>query len=619
MTGLPRASRQDGTYPRPQLVRPAHRPLDVEVGFAHDDHDAGLEAHWETDPTPFDRTIRLPFAPEAAASGIGDAGYHPCVWYRIVLGPEDLAAAGHAPGRRLLLWFGAVDHEATVFVDGRLVGHHRGGQTAFSLDITAALADGPGHVVVVRAFDDPLEAGVPRGKQDWRPRPHSIWYERTTGIWRTVWLESVPALHVARLGWRFDAARRRVVAEVELNRRPSRAATVTVELAHDGVLLARATRVAVERVLQVEVRLDGPRAPDLEMFLWSPGRPVLLDAEVRLAGPGEPDAVASYLGLREVTTRAGSLAINGRPTFLRGVLEQGYWPASGFTAPDSGALRAEVELILALGFNLARVHQKVEDPRFHYWADRLGLLLWAETAAAYRFDTAAVADLTAEWEESVRSRSSHPSIVAWVPFNESWGIPQVARDPAQQAFSRGLADLTRALDPTRPVVSNDGWEHTDSDLLTVHDYEAEPAVLRTRYAPAGLAALLAGAAGPAGPPLVAGDRQREGAPVVVSEFGGVAFEPSPVAGGWGYSAAGGAADYEQRVAGILGAFEGAAVAGFCWTQLTDTLQEVNGLCDGERRPKLPAASIRRLVTGVSPAAGAPSPCDGGRPDPAPAG
>ncbi len=588
------ASAGDGTYPRPQLVRPAFVALDRPAGFAYDDELVGLDSGWQRDPARFDREILLPFPPESAASGIGETGHHPCVWYRLIITDADLAAAGHGPGRRLLLHLGAVDYEATVWVDGTMVGTHEGGQAAFTFDVTAALRVGAGdHEVVVRAFDDPLDPRMPRGKQDWLPEPHLIWYHRTTGIWRTVWLESVPPLHVERVAWRCDVPTHRVIATVELNRRPAPGTEVAVAVSLAGRLLAVAAVAADDRVARLTLDLSGAdTGGHHEELLWSPERPVLLDAGVAVGD----DAASSYLGVREVTVGPDALRLNGRRFVLRSVLEQGYWPASHLAARPE-ALRAEVELILSLGFNSARVHQKVEDPRFHFWADRLGLTLWGETAAAYVFDSLAVARLTREWVDIVRAYESHPSIIAWVPFNESWGVFGIERDAQQQAFVQALTELTRALDPTRPVVSNDGWEHLGSDLLTVHDYADSGAVLAGRYTTAGLDGLLA-ATGPADHPLAVGGwaARLRALPVLLTEFGGVHFAPGASdRGAWGYSSAADAADFERCVRDLASAARGApALAGSCWTQLTDTLQEANGLCDADRVPKLPVETLRAI-------------------------
>lgn len=597
-----RASQQDGTYPRPQLVRERAVLLDRQVGFAHDDQEVGLAEHWfePASAQRFDRQIQLPFAPETELSGINDKGFHPCVWYRIELSSDDLAATGHGDGRRLLLHLGAVDYEAMVWADGHLVATHTGGQVGFTADLTDALdAEAETHVVVVRAHEDPLDTRQPRGKQDWLAEPHSIWYHRTTGIWRTVWLESVPAVHVTRLAWRADIVRHQVSATIELNQRPSEPVEVEVVIGFGGQEQLGQVRTKLsERSTQVTIDLPAATNGVDERLLWSPDNPALMDAGVVVGD----DQVRSYLGYRSVGITGSGMVINGRPFYVRSVLQQGYWPQSHLTAPSVQALRDEAQLILDLGLNSARIHQKVEDPRFMFFADTMGLTLWGETAAAYAFDSLAVARLTTEWVDIVRGYESHPSIIAWVPFNESWGVSDIANSPAQQAFTRSLTDLSRALDPTRPVISNDGWEHTNSDLLTIHDYEWRREVLQDRYTQEGLEQMVA-TAGPAGRVLVVeGDWNAPSvvdAPVLVTEFGGVEFITRPSADEtWGYSSASDPADFEQRVRAITEPIRGASlVHGFCWTQLTDTLQEANGLCDEHRTPKLPLETYRDIFLG----------------------
>lgn len=596
------ASTQDGTYPRPLMMRSAYADFDRVCDFAYDDERRGIAEGWVHRPEMFDRRITLPFAPESEASGIGETGYHSVVWYRLPLTAADLDAAGwQRQGDRLLLHFGAVDHAADVWVNGSHVTHHKGGQTAFSVDITETLdAETEEHVVVVRAEDDPLDATLPRGKQDWKSEPHAIWYYRTTGIWRTVWLEAVPAVHVDSLCWRPDVAQATVRMELRLNRRPAIPAQVEVVIAHDGEELARLAVRAVEQSLVMNIPLDGQRnGQQQHELLWSPARPVLLDAEVTVSTVESTDTVASYLGLRSVGTADGHFLLNDKPYYLRSVLQQGYWPTSHFTAPSLDTLRQEAELILELGFNALRIHQKVEDPRFLYWCDRLGLLVWGETAAAYEFDDLAIQRLTAEWVEIIRQYRSHPSIVTWVPFNESWGIQHGAHDPAQRAYAVGLTNITRALDPSRPVISNDGWEHSDSDLWTFHDYEASGEVLRERYATRESLERMIHGVGPAGHIMSLTEVNEITEPIMLTEFGGVSYITGEAPeNSWGYSAATGSEDYERRLRDIMEAVQASQVlSGFCYTQLTDTHQETNGLCDAERRPKLPIADIARMIRG----------------------
>ncbi|ANP71298.1 Glycosyl hydrolase family 2 [Cryobacterium arcticum] len=623
-----RASRQTGDYPRPQLVRPHWHELAGEWDFAFDDTDAGEAARWYVEAR-FERTIQVPFPFESAASGIHDTGFHPVVWYSRRFGATELRAAGLNPstdaGQRVHLHFGAVDYRARVWIDGRFVGEHEGGQTPFSFDITDVLdlthRTAPEHTVVVRAADDPLDAAQPRGKQDWRLDPHSIWYHRTSGIWQPVWLEVTGSTSVTVLHWTPDLVAGTVTVRVDLSRRPPAGSRLSYALSFEGEPVLEASHTVSDTsctsILTLPAQRNGQAAHEL---YWSPEEPRLLDATVTLSAGGQAlDEVHSYLGLRSAGVGQGRFLLNGHPYFVRSVLQQGYWPESHLASPAPSALRREVELIKQLGFTAARVHQKIEDPRFLYWADRLGLLIWGEAPGAFEFSATAMLRTLSEWTAALERDHSHPSIVTWVPVNESWGVPQIARDPAQAAFARSLTELTRALDPSRPVVSNDGWEHVGSDILTVHDYAADGATLLARYHDAAAVARLVAGPGPAGRRLVLPGQagpgtdpttevpgsETPGPPVMLTEFGGISFaghrtadddDDAADAAGWGYSTATTTDDFLARLDNLFAAVEASTVlAGFCYTQLTDTLQETNGLVDETRTPKAPLARLRAII------------------------
>lgn len=605
------ASQQDGTYPRPMLRRERWTSLDGPWEFGYDDADAGEREGWfEADPdgaghSAFDREITVPFPPEAPASGIGDTSPHRVVWYRRLVPHASLAAG---PDERALVHFGAVDHQARVWLDGRLVAEHTGGQSPFTADVTHALRPGAdAHLLVVRAEDDPADLAQPRGKQDWLDRPHAVWYERTTGIWQTVWTETVPAQRVTELHWTPDP-KRGVLAEVTLARTPEQPVEVEIALSLGDRLLARTTTTVTAPRARIDVVVPAlANGIDREELLWRPETPVLLDARVTVRTADRVlDAVDSYTGIRSAGVGSGAFLLNGQPYEVRSVLNQGYRPDTLLANRGTAELRREVELIKAMGFNAVRIHQKAEDPRFHYWADRLGLLVWGETGAAYAFDAHAAELLTREWMELVRRDRSHPSIVTWVPVNESWGVSDILEDPAQRDFTVALANLTRAVDPSRPVVSNEGWEHADSDILGVHDYSGDPAVLAERYGTAeGFARLLAGP-GPAGRRLTVGDAQTArhaagDAPLMVTEFGGLALRAGD--GEFSYTHTGSDEQYRELLRGLFAALrDSPLVAGFCYTQFMDTAQETNGLLFDDGTPKLPLEAIHEIVTGRPPAA-----------------
>ncbi len=584
-------------HPRPTLTRPSWTDLCGTWSFAYDDEDTGLVDRWQERVDVFDRTIEVPFPPESARSGIGDESFHPVVWYRRTFSRPASQSAPDGSANRLLLHLGAVDYRATVWVNGQLVATHEGGHTPFSADISTALVDADEQVLVVRAEDLPGDRHQPRGKQDWEPTPHVIWYRRTTGIWQPVWLEAVPATRVAAVRWTPDVAASALAVTVRLARTHQRPMHVRVQLAlgevsvADDVYAVDGDEVTREIALPSTVTSLGRRG-----YLWSPEHPNLMTATVTLLeGDTVVDEVGSYTAMRSVRARGGRILLNEHPYFLKLVLAQNFWPESHLAAPDAEALRREVELVKELGFNGLRLHQKVEDPRFLHWCDRLGVLVWGEMPSAYEFSTTTVHRLVREWTEVLERDHNHPCVIAWVPINESWGVPGVADDPQQQELVRALFHLTKALDPTRLVVGNDGWEHVVTDITTVHDYTPDARVLRERYGDAGSVETTIAEVQPGYRAILVSGIDRAGEPVVLSEFGGLTLDTSEGETWHGYGVVTDAASllkvYRELVDALL---DSPAIAGFCYTQLTDTLQEKNGLVTEERRPKIEAREVRRI-------------------------
>ncbi|MEV7866748.1 sugar-binding domain-containing protein [Streptomyces sp. NPDC088124] len=588
-------------HPRPQLVRdPDWRDLSGPWQFAHDDTGTGRSERW-MDPAvtePFTRTITVPYPPESKASGVQDTGFHPVLWYR-----RTIDVARPAAGRRLLLHFGAVDHRAEVWLNGRQVGRHEGGHTGFTCDLTEAVDRDGEQVVVVRAEDQPLDSAQPRGKQDWRRDPHVIWYHRTSGIWQPVWLEEVPEDHLTVLHWTPDVAHARVRCRMRLARWPLRPLRATVRLALGGRLLAEQSVLVDGEETAFDISVPALRhGQDLDGLLWSPEHPNLVDATVVLSETADDslvDRVSSYLGLRDIGWGEGVFLLNHKPYFLRFALQQGYWPASHLAA-SAGELRRDAELAKEIGLNGLRVHQKIEDPRFLYWADRLGLMLWEEMPSAYAFGTRTVERVVGEWTEAISRDLSHPSIVAWVPVNESWSVPNPALVPEQRHFMDSLYHLTKTLDPARPAVSNDGWEISAADIWGVHDYTQQARVLRERYGHISLRRGELPEPWPGAKRLLLDGVHHQGQPVVLSEFGGATFEPAEGAEWFGYDTVATEREFTDRLAALVGAAVDSGLAGYCYTQFTDTEQEVNGLLTADRRPKVPARELRAVLTRTRP-------------------
>lgn len=581
-------------YPRPMLRRDEWASLHGAWQFALDG-----DARW-TSPRDvvFDREIQVPFAPETPRSGIGDTGLYKACWYRRALTVPPLRES-----ERLILHFGAVDYFARVWVNDQLVVEHEGGYTPFHVDISEAVRGRPEAVIVVQCLDDPHDLTKPRGKQDWQLDPHSIWYPRTTGIWQTVWVERVHVTHIEGVIWTPNLERWELGVQARVSGSSGRKLRLSVRLQVGDLLVADDEYLVVGDELSRRIALSDPGIDDFrnELF-WSPARPTLLDATLVLRDEYgvELDRVTSYAALRAVSVRDGRFVLNGRDYVLRMVLDQGYWNDTGLTAPDDRALRRDVELAKAMGFNGVRKHQKIEDPRYLYWADRLGLLVWEEMPSAYRFTRRSVDRLMRQWTEVIRRDASHPCIVAWVPFNESWGVPNLPDNAAERHYVQALYHLTHTLDPTRPVVGNDGWETVATDIVGIHDYDPVPERLARRYfAPDALPKVLTRER-PAGRALVIDGAAIPKGPLVLSEFGGLALA-DPGARTWGYDVCATPADLARRYAALMDAVRGLELfAGTCYTQFADTYQEANGLLRGDRTPKFPLAEIAAATCGLPP-------------------
>jgi beta-galactosidase/beta-glucuronidase len=581
-------------HPRPTLVRSEYTLLDGPWGFAVDAEDRGLPDRWFDTADPFDRTILVPFPPEAPASGICQDVDAP-LWYRREF------AHSLAPGQRLLLHFEGVDHLASVWVNGIHVGEHEGSQAGFTVDVTDAVRPGA-NVLVVRAVDEVRDLEQPRGKQDWCDEPHVIWYRRTSGIWRTVWLEPVPAARIDRLHLRPGEDLASVVVEARLAGVPGEGATMGLRFGVGDRLLADVTVACVSSMVRAVVPLVH-ESLDAEPgdLLWSPESPTLIDVEATLRLDGAVvDRVESYLGLRTVGTDEENVLLNGHPYFLRMVLVQGYWPQTHLAAPSFAALEQEARLIKKLGFNGLRMHQTSADPRFLACCDRLGLLVWADIAATYRFSDVALTRTVAEAISLVERDAAHPSVVAWVPYNESWGVPRLAEDPAQQHAVAALHALLKALDPTRIAMGNDGWQFTVGDVVGVHDYAQHPGALDERYGSRERvrATVATGHAGGRRITLPGFLARAAKVPVLLSEFGGISVHDDAEA----WAAYGDVIEPDHLAAAIAGLVAtirpGNGIAGYCYTQLTDTAQEKNGLLTEDRVPKEDPERIRAAFVGA---------------------
>jgi beta-galactosidase/beta-glucuronidase len=585
----PNDDRPSAGYPRPQLVRADYESLDGPWGFAIDSEGAGMRERWFDAPGAgaFSREIVVPFPPESPASGIHEDISVP-IWYR--------REFSHAPRAddRVLLHFEGVDYLASVWVNGVHVGDHEGSQSRFTIDVTDAAREGANELVVRAVDDRSLEQ--PRGKQDWLPEPHAIWYRRTSGIWRSVWIEHVPATRIDGLVLTPEADLSSVRLEVRAAGTLEPGTRLELEIRREGRLLSSTAHEFVSGVVKGRVTLVHPGVGvEPERLWWTPESPVLLDVSARLVRDGAVlDTVGSYVGLRSVSTDASRVLLNGRPYFLRLVLEQAYWPQTHLASPSLADLEREARLIKELGFNGLRMHQTSADPRFLAICDRIGLVVFADAAAAYEFSGLSLSRTVSEVTDLVRRDSGHPSVIGWVPFNESWGLPNLPTDPAQREAVRALNALVKSLDPSRLVIGNDGWEFVVGDLVGLHDYTQRGDVLRERYGTLEDARRTVASVRPGNRVVVLPGSEDAAAniPVILSEFGGISVHNATDA----WSGYGDVLEPEElarrlrEMAAAIGPSSG--LAGYCYTQLTDTVQEMNGLLTESREPKCPPEVLR---------------------------
>ncbi|MGH3585255.1 MAG: glycoside hydrolase family 2 protein [Pseudonocardia sp.] len=581
-------------YPRPQFRRDRWRNLNGRWGFEIDRGDSGLDRGLRDRPLADE--ILVPFAPESALSGIDEPDFMRAVWYRrAITVPQEWR------GDRVLLHFGAVDHDTTVWVDGTEVGRHRGGFSSFTFDITDLAPPGREVPLVVRARDEP-EAPQARGKQSRDYTPRAAKYRRTTGIWQTVWMEPVPPTAIRRPRITPNVAGRSFDVEVPLSANLLDGVVRVTVSDGAGEVATDEVRADLDLAPRVSVRL-----PDDRVRLWSTTDPFLYDVRIELRdADGHPvDEVESYAGLRSVGITGKEVRLNGEVVFQRLVLDQGWYPDGLMTAPGDADLVRDIELSLAAGFNGARLHQKVFEERFLHHADRMGYLVWGEfgdwgcnTEQGETTNQQPDASYVQEWLEVLERDYSHPAIVGWCPLNETWQA-YGDRITALDDVMRGMFLATKAFDTSRPVLDTSGYAHriAESDVYDSHDYAQDPTELAAHYARLAEGDPFVNRSDTTGESWSIAYR---GQPFFVSEFGGIwwnpaeAGHPQSASGSWGYG------DRVRDIEEFHARFEGLVAVllddpgmfGYCYTQLTDVFQEQNGVYRFDRTSKFDVARIR---------------------------
>lgn len=560
-------------YPRPQFERKRWINLNGEWEFEKDHSVSGRERGLYKS-VALSQKIIVPFCMESCLSGIGDTDFCNCVWYRKNI---ELPDSWKTADGRVLLNFGACDYEATVYVNGRTVGSHIGGYVGFSFDITDFLVD-VGNFITVEARDDLRSFNQPKGKQSLDYASRGCSYTRTTGIWQTVWLEYVPTEYIRQVTYTADTDVPSLTVQAKLSGKDGQ--VFTAEAFFDGRSVGKASGKALFGNCLVTIKLS-------ELHLWEVGKGGLYDLKLTFGD----DEVYSYFGMRSLSLDDSALVINGKKIFQRLVLDQGFYPDGIYTAPSEEALVADIHRGMECGFNGARLHEKIFEPRFLYHCDRLGYIVWGEHGN-WGLDTTRREGWRAyisEWPEAVERDRNHPSLIGWCPFNES------SSNPAGVMLMEQIANLTRRLDPTRPVIDSSGWSHVmkegATDIMDWHDYDQNPETFRLRYIDVA-----------EGKTTVSNPKYTTNkvVPRFISEYGGIKWveDKSVLTDAWEYDKA--PETPEEFIARFRGLAEALLfnpfIVGFCYTQLYDVEQEMNGLYTYDRKPKFDPAHFRAALS-----------------------
>jgi beta-galactosidase/beta-glucuronidase len=555
-------------YPRPQFVRADWVNLNGPWTYTFDFGQSGYQRAFESSQG-FEDTITVPFCPESSLSGVGYTDFIPAMWYQ-----RTITLPAGWQGKRVLVHFGGVDYQCEAFIDGKSVGRHWGGTVSFTFDITHFVKAGSSHSLVLAVQDDTRSGNQPGGKQSHKFNSFSCLYTRTTGIWQTVWLEAVDPHGLKSIYSvpNLDSSTFTITPTFYATRRGLQ---LVATLSAGGQIVSQVTQAANQGEACV-LPVSNPRP-------WSPEDPFLYDLDLQVVDENGAvlDQVSSYAGLRKVHVEGNQVYLNNKPYYLRLVLDQGFYPDGIWTAPSDAALKRDIELAMEAGFNGARLHQKVFEERFHYWADQLGYLTWGESSSWGMDckDITSARNFLSEWHEIVVRDRNHPSIIAWTPFNETWDTGDRRQ---HNRLHIDAYELTRSLDPTRPVNDASGYAHARTDLWTVHTYVQPPAELAEQLAMTD-----------EGPFRNFPDREPdyEGQPYIVDEFGGIKWIPEdrrPFASdSWGYGEGPRSLDeFYARLEGQVCVLSNLAhISGYCYTQLTDVEQEQNGIYNYDRTPK----------------------------------
>ncbi len=570
----------DLSYPRPLLKRNSFFNLNGKWDFLLEDKDVGeREPRFKQFPKDCFQ-INVPFCYQSINSGINIQKRYDTVWY------HRNAHFDYKDDQRVILHFDAADYLTYVYVNAKLVGKHQGGYTSFAFDITDYLIDGNASIAV--RCDDTYDLHQPRGKQKWREESFGCWYQEVNGIWKDVWAEVVEDVHIDNI--RLTPKRDGIMnLNISLNKL-LKGITADIEVYLDDELVAKQSHELLSKEENIDVLLG-------KIAYWGIDNPILYDVKITLSND---DAISSIFGYRFIEAKQGKLFLNDKPLFMRLTLEQGYYPEGIYTFKDKKQMVDEINYILEAGFNGLRMHQKVEDDRFYYLCDIKGLIAWSEMPSSYDFDDNTRSNALREWKEVLTQHYNHPSILVWTPCNESWGVPGIRHNKEQQDFLDELYDLTKAFDPIRLVVSNDGWEHCKTDLITLHNYTQNPEEFKKVFVDELLAILKENKKVDEKMDFVpfADGYHYEGQPILIDEFCGTGYNVASRNDGWGYGMNVNSKEefYDRYEKLVKVATDSELVSGWCMTQMSDVYQEINGLLTFSREKKYDFDRIKKINT-----------------------
>ena len=570
------------TYPRPQFVRKEWENLNGEWDFIFDEYNEGEDKEYFVNFPKENNKIQVPFTHETQLSGIQDESVHNVVWYH----KEITISKNELNNKKVVIHFEGSDYLTKVWINGKYVGTHEGGYSRFSFDIENYLKLGENEITV--KVEDSLSKEQPRGKQRYKKESWKCWYVQTTGIWKTVWLEFLPMYYIKSVKNTSDLDTKTIKLEYETNIAEKEFENeqfyIETEISFNGKIV-NTNKTLLQNTYQEVIIPICQENVQHEIQKWSPDTPNLYDITYILYKEDKMmDIVYSYFGVRKIEIQKNKILLNEKEIYLKLILDQGYWKSSHLTPPNEEAIIKDIDIALEYGYNGIRKHQKVEDERFLYWCDVKGVLVWSEMANCYVFNDKSIQNFTEQWIKVVKQNYNHPSIITWVPINESWGLPNIAKDKKQQNFANSLYYITKSLDNTRPVISNDGWEHTISDIITIHDYKQDGELLYSEYMDKERKVLNNVKEYNSHHKLFAEGYTYTGQPVIMSEYGGTALNSEK---GWGYgNQVKDEMDFVERFYELTDVVKNIPyMTGYCYTQLTDVQQEINGLVDENRKDK----------------------------------